>query len=163
MEGDFRRALSEFVKGRQNVPMQLAKVTKVETTTCDVLTINEDEIFDIRLRTIDNGNTDGMLLKPALQSWVLIADIGSKQHDYIVVAYEKLESVSVKIGTTKIEVNTEGVKIMRGTESLKTVLNDVLNKVKTLQILTTTGTATVLPSEIPLIEVLKTRLNTILK
>ena len=163
MEGEFVRALGNYIEGRQNVPMFLVKVTSVSAATFDGVTHNNDEYLDIRLRTVEDGNTEGLLLIPAVGSWVLIADIGSKNHDYIVLAYEKLDSVSVKIGTTKLEVTASGVKILRGVESLKTVLNDVLTKIKTLQIATTTGPATLVPSELPLIDLLKNRLNQILE
>lgn len=163
MEGDFIKALEGFVARGKSVPMQLVKVTKVDGTTCDGLTVNDDEVFDIRLRSVDNGMIEGVVLTPKVGSWLFVADIGNNKHDHIALVYEELDSVSLIVGTLKIEANTEGVKILNGTESLKTVFNDILDKMKTLKILTTTGLATVAPVDVPLIEVLKNRLNNILK
>ena len=163
MEGDFLKALDSFMARGKSVPMQLVRVTAVEGTTCDGLTVNDDEMFDIRLRSVDDGTTEGVVLKPKIGSWLFVADIGNNKHDHIALIYEAVEEVTLTIDSLKIVVNTEGFKITNGAESLKTVFNDILDKMKTLKILTTTGIATVSPVEVPLIEILKNRLNTILK
>ena len=124
---------------------------------------SDDEMFDIRLRSVDDGTTEGVVLKPKIGSWLFVADIGNNKHDHIALIYEAVEEVTLTIDSLKIVVNTEGFKITNGAESLKTVFNDILDKMKTLKILTTTGIATVSPVEVPLIEILKNRLNTILK
>jgi hypothetical protein len=163
MEGEFMRALDGYMGRNKTVSMQLVKVTAVHLTTCDGLTVNDDEVFDIRLRSVEDGMIEGLVLTPKIGSWLFVTDIGNDKHDHIALIYEAVESVSLIVGTLKIEANTEGVKIMNGSENLKTVFNDILDKMKTLKILTTTGIATVAPVDFPLIEALKNRLNSILK
>lgn len=157
------KALDGYVARNKTVSMQLVKVTAVNGTTCDGLTVNDDEMYDIRLRSVDNGMIEGLVLTPKVGSWLFVADIGNNKHDHIALIYESVEEMTLTIDTLKIVVNTEGVKVLNGTESLKTVFNDILDKMKTLKILTTTGIATVAPVDVPLIEALKNRLNTILK
>jgi hypothetical protein len=164
MEAEFSKALHQFVKGRTNVPIALAKVTKVGVDTIDVVTVNDDEIFEVRLQSIVDGNTEGVLLKPKLKSWVVVADIGSTEHDYIVVATEQLDSMTIKIGTTSFEMTDQGVSIARNGQDLKAVLLSLTDFIKAIKVIAPNGiTSSLLPLQLPNLLLIEEDLKQIFK
>jgi hypothetical protein len=160
---ELQKALRGFVKDSHVITIEAAKVQAVSESgeTVDVETVGGFEIFGVALTA--PATTNKIVVFPKVGSVVYIASIGGSDNQYFVVSCSEVNKVKGKIGQTLFEVDTEGVHLERNGEDLKGVLNAFYDKIKTLQILTTTGIATVAPVDVPLIDALKIRLNKILK
>jgi hypothetical protein len=160
---EVQKGLRDFVKTMQGVKIEAAKVKAVDsvTETVDVELVDGLVLYEVLLTA--PATTNKIVVFPKLGSQVFVGQIGDSDSRYCVLSFSEVDKVKGEIQTVKFEIAADGLQIVKGNQSLKVVLNDILDKVKTLKILTTTGTATLLPTEIPLLEALKTRLNSILK
>ena len=86
-----------------------AQVKSVSGTTCTV-NIDDLEVTDVRLRAVINSETEQLLIKPKVGSYVLIADLsGGSFTDFAVLSYSEAESVSIKIGSQTINIDKNGI------------------------------------------------------
>jgi hypothetical protein len=74
-----------------------------------------------------------------------------------VVQYSKINKVKLKIGTTALDIDENGHQLARGNEDLKSILNDFMTEVNKISVVV--GTTI----NIPAVEAIKLRLNTVLK
>lgn len=156
------RLLTKYNQRTRIVPALVDQVSMVDST-CTVRDQEDNVIFDVRLRAELDGASDGLVVYPAVNSWVLIANIGGSETEWVVVACSEVEKVVVEVDTTVVEVSDAGVRIQRGGDDLKSLLADLLEAVKAL---TVTCAAPGSPSSVPLnlasFVVLETRLNALL-
>ncbi len=117
---DIVEAIQKISKqGQQDTRIQVAKVLSVEGTTCTVeLLDSQFEINEVRLQT---ETSNGVLLIPAVDSFVIIAPIDD--FEYIVVMYSALDSIQFLDGSFG-----GLVKVV----DLVTKLNNLENKVNSL-------------------------------
>ena len=92
-------ALGAFVSKRQTVTVFPAQIKSVDATglTCDVIGSDDIEYYEVRLRATVDGNDDGFVLIPAVDSWVLIGNIGNSSDEYVVLATSNTDKASFKI------------------------------------------------------------------
>jgi hypothetical protein len=137
-------ALDEFVKRRTTVTVIPAKVLSVDSNalTCNVEDIEENEVFDVRLRATLDGVKKGFVLLPKVGSSVLIANIGNSKNAYFVVAYSEVTKVTAWMDETKFEVDTAGLLLQKGEQTLRLILNDILNQIKLITVPVTTAPGT---------------------
>jgi hypothetical protein len=156
------RLLTGYNRRTRIVPAEVISVYPGEGV-CDVQDEEGNTIYDVRLRSRINEETDGLLLVPELNSWVLIGNVGGTDEEYVVLAAEAITMMSVQVETTLVTITSSGVSIQRGTDDLKSLLGDLLAAVKAL---TVTCAAPGSPSSPPLnlasFVALEARLNNLL-
>jgi hypothetical protein len=106
-----KRLLQDIVS-EDKVYCQVCKVTKVGDMTCDVVSVSTDlPIPDVRLKAHLEGD-NGIIVKPAKDSFVLVAFLSSR--DAYVAMCDKVDSVSIKIGSTTFEMDKDYIKMNGG-------------------------------------------------
>ena len=123
--------------------------------TC-VVNDNELDYTDVRL-VASEGESDALLVLPEVGSSVLVALLNDDINQMFVVQYSKLNKVKLSIRTTALDIDKDGHKLARGGEDLKTILNDLIIEINKISVVV--GTTI----NIPAVEAIKQRLNTVLK
>lgn len=101
------------------------EVVSVEGDTCRALH-NGLEIPDIRLAAIEGGASGGLLLKPAVGSIVLVADLSCGElRECAVVGYSEIESLAYRHGNTSVEANGNAVSVAAGDIRVKVTAEGV--------------------------------------
>lgn len=124
-----------------NAPMQtyLCKVVSVDKHVCDCEPVSGGANFlDVRLRSILDNGTGGIILKPKVDSLVIIGLLENNEATAFVIAYSDIDELyfksdggmtfEVKKDVIKINGDTHGsvVKVKELTEKLNN-LEDALN------------------------------------
>lgn len=118
-EGDIKRAIRKMA-GRDVPMMQVAKVTGVDGELCSV-EIDGMAVDGVRLRAVEDGASDGVLVVPSIGSYVLVADIGPENmSSMVVVAWSSVDSIEVHGGENGGMVNIGKLK-----EWMRNVENDL--------------------------------------
>jgi len=94
-----------------------ADVKSVEDDSCTV-TYNDIDIPDVRLNAAINGNANNLIIKPALGSTVLIADLSEGLlRDLAIIGWSEIDTITINGG------NLGGlVKIQELTNKLNTLV-----------------------------------------
>ena len=94
---EFRRSLIDLIKRVKEDDTEVAEVISVEETTCSVRIITTDEVINnVRLRATIDGGEDGVLIRPALKSFVFVARANGHKHICYVSQFTEIESLYVK-------------------------------------------------------------------
>ena len=121
-----------------------AVITSVDKVACTcVVEFDELQIEDVRLRAAVSPGGDGALLFPKVGSAVLVEKIGSKE-DYFITMLSEVDEVRWKVDNTTFKV-ANGFTMTAGTESVRTILVDLMAQIKLLTVPTNVG-----PSGVPL-------------
>ena len=121
-----------------------AVVISVDKPACTcVVEFDELQIEDVRLRAAVSPGGDGVLLFPKVGSAVLVEKIGSKE-DYFITMVSEVEEVRWKVDNTTFKV-ANGFTMTVGSESVRTILVDLMAQIKLLTVPTNVG-----PSGVPL-------------
>jgi hypothetical protein len=107
-------------------------------------------LFECRLRALATGNKSIDVL-PKEGTAVVIAKI--TEGDYLVLCAYEITNYQVTIGTAVFEVTEEGTLIKKGNDTLKAVLNDIVNQMLKIYA----------PKDVAGITAIKTRINNLLK
>jgi hypothetical protein len=138
-------------------PVFSADVLSVDEAkgTCKV---NDGQLdyTDVRL-VASESESDALLVLPEVGSSVLVALMNEDINQMFVVQYSKINKVKLKIGTTALDIDENGHQLARGNEDLKSILNDFMTEVNKISVVV--GTTI----NIPAVEAIKLRLNTVLK
>lgn len=122
-----------------------------EAYTADVEIDNDGgTIFDVRLRAVASGSKSIDVL-PAIGAEVVLAKISDDE--FIILACDEITEYRLTIGNTVYKVDSTGHEISKGNESLKKVLNDLVDVILTIGAFKDTATLTLI----------KQRLNNLLK
>lgn len=147
----------------QHGPLQtiLAIVESVDDNemTC---VLNDDDVFiyDVRLKPVLTVS-ESMVMFPAVGSWVLAARI-EEDDDWLVIACEKVDRYRITGADCVIELDGQGVKISKGSETLKNILSDFLAAIKSLTVPTNNGPSGT-PINSPAFTAIENRINNFLK
>lgn len=119
----------------------LARIKEVNGATCSVL-IDDLALSDVRLRAVINNQETGMVITPAVGSYVMITDLSNgNKRDWAVLMYSEIDKVEFNSG------KNEGlIKIKDLTDKLNQLVDEV-NALKDMfnshtHSVSTTGTPT---------------------
>lgn len=102
---------------RPSFGFRLMEVVSVEGDLCRAK-IDDFEIPDIRLSSINGGSRNGLLVKPAAGSIILVADLScGNLRELCAVAYSEIESVRFHQGDTTITADGEKAEVVVGESS----------------------------------------------
>lgn len=127
---NLRALVSQIVAEGLPVSTVPAKVVRVDkaAATCDVLPVELEapEMFDVRLRAVDNGSATGFIAWPVVGSLVLVSLIDNDLNTAFVSATSQVESFTLSTGS----------------ESLATWFEDLRQFLQTLVLLSNAGATT---------------------
>lgn len=102
---------------RPSFGFRLMEVVSVEGDLCRAK-IDDLEIPDIRLSSINGGSRNGLLVTPATGSIILVADLScGNLRELCAVAYSEIESVRFHQGDTTITADGEKTEVVVGESS----------------------------------------------
>ena len=149
---------------RPNISSTIATILgKVESVdedemTC-VITDDTNEISDVRLRPVINGN-ESMTLFPKVGGWALIVKI-EEEEDWMLVGADEIDKIRIKVGTSEFEIK-DGFLVKRGTETLKKIFDDLFDAIEQLTVNTNVGPSSV-PINVATFAAIKVRVDQLLK
>ena len=135
----------------EKLPVQVfaatVKAVNRAEATIDVQPLDKDapEVFDVRLRAVDDDTATGLILWPALQSVVLIGLIGNDVNTAFMVMASEVQSITLSTAQ----------------ESMLTILQDLLTALQQLTVSTPAGVSGV-PLNLPAFQSLAQRLPLLL-
>jgi hypothetical protein len=177
---EFASALGGFFGLRQPTAMQVAKVQTVDTgdLTADVEDSSGLVLYNVRLRPSIDGSDEGVLLVPAVGSYVIIGQVGDGE--WAILNSSSVTEISLTIGgadltvtqtgfsfqkgTTRLELDNTGVLIEKAGQSLKTVLDLIVDQIKLITVTCAApGAPSTPPINIAAFNAIKTQIGQLLK
>lgn len=150
---EFTKLIGQFNKERQSIATVWATIKSIDwdQKICICTGLLDDlDYYEVLLGIGD------VYIKPKKGTQVLLGLINGNHANAFVLHAEAIEEIQTNASQTKVRITEKGVSIAKGTESLKTVLNDMideLNKIVVLQ-----GTTI----NVAAMNVIKQRLNGVL-
>ena len=154
----------QMLEGRIPVQVQLGKVVDVDkdAMTCDV-DVDGMTIYDVRLKSVIDNNDKAVMLFPKQDSYVLCGIINNDERHPFVVAYGEVDELQYKIGGFELHIKDDKIKIENGSKNLKSLLNDLIDRLKTAIIQTPAGPGNFSPADVQGLEQIKQGINQLLE
>lgn len=174
---DIRRGIAQIT----NKPFEVISGVVVEGSineeehTCSIIGIDGTTTFDVRLSAIATASM-GLILVPKDNSHVVAASIDGPG-SCTIIKYHELQSIKLVLGTNEIEILENKTTIKQGewqcvvednklsiknsSESLHTLIKDLLTAIKNITVSTASGTSSV-PVNLIDFTNLNTRFNNLL-
>lgn len=103
------------IAGQKGVLTFPAKVKSVSNTTCTIEIAGMD-VSDVRLRAVENSDTNLLLITPKQNSDVIVTDLsGGAYTDLLVIGYSQIESIQCKIDSISFKIDAGGIILNDGT------------------------------------------------
>jgi hypothetical protein len=140
-----------------NPSVFVAEVVSVQGDTCTVR-LGELEYTDVALAIPSDGSSDQVLMTPPVNSFVVVADLDGEKRHLQVLAFQQVQKMQWQQGQLTLEISDGGgFKVEHQGQNLKSVLSDFIDEV--CKIIVIYGTT----PNVPALQAIKTRLQTILK
>lgn len=127
--------MAEFIKthrGEALLPVEVAAVDDVNMT-CDVVDVDGNKIYDVRMRAAIEGDDEGFVLIPKLDSWVLIANIGHQPNAWAVVMYSFVTKLQYRTSSVTLRLDQNGLLLKKGSsDNLATLMQDLMTQLGNL-------------------------------
>lgn len=152
-----------MIDGRQTVTLFPAVVTAYDAAKRTVTVEDADDLtlYDVLLTPVDGSANSKLFIQPTIGSVVLVGNVGNSEGRYEVLAFSKADKVRAIMGQVSIEASAAGVQVAFGEDTLKTMLNDLIDQIKLITV-TTSGGPSGTPLNAALFDLIKTRINTVL-
>lgn len=155
---EIRQRLLEWVAKAGPRPTLLGKVKSVNESEKTCVLHDDDtklDYNDVRLRPVLDGK-ESITIFPKTGTWALAVRIESED-DWMIVAVGEASKWSLSVGTARIEQDSSGLLIRKGNDTLKDILQMIIESVQ--QIVVAQGTS---PDYAKLIEAML-KVNNLLK
>jgi hypothetical protein len=128
-------ALEKLVGRYTRLQVIEAKVKSVSEDQCEVIALDgSKDFFRVSLNAVlENGN-DKLINYPTPGSTVIIA-IAPGATTASIIAFSQVDQTYFKRGTTVQEIDRDGFKLERDGESLKKVINDLIDEVNKIKVI----------------------------
>ena len=159
------RALAEGLRaiGKRKTPTLAVEVLSVDKKQGTCVVKDEELEYTVRLASVINENAERFYLFPKIGSSVLISSIGEDENRYHVVGYSEIESVSLQIDELQLKVDKAGFHLQRGEVDFKSLLNELLNELKSAIIQTPAGPGNFAPNNVAKFEEINNKINELLQ
>lgn len=136
-----RQGLKEMAKKVGPAVSNIAKVKSVDEEAATCVLIDEDgqEIFEVRLRPVLNGNKS-FILVPKVGTYVLAVRV-EDDDDWMVVGYDEITKVGLYLNTVEIEFKDK-IHMKANGENLATLVNDLFVAINNMVFTTPNGSTT---------------------
>lgn len=153
---DDRTRLVQALKNMQQLRThaRMGKVTAIDGKVCRVQLLDSQEVLEgVRLMAVDDEVLDFFVVYPRVGSVVAVSPLGVDGHVYFVSAITEADKLEHMNGGTSVVITADEIELLsggkatigNGSVSLKSLLEDILDTIKTLRVATNMG-----PSERPL-------------
>jgi len=129
------------------------KAVDRENSTCDVETLADGDVLDVRLRAAVDEQQKGIFLFPKIGSSVIIAPIANNSTQYYVAMFSEVEEMVIQIEGQVLQIDKDGFSLRNDKEDLKAILTTFCEEMLKIYA----------PKNVPGINVLKTRIKNLLK
>ena len=119
--------------------------------TCTVEREDRPTLYGVRLNAVEYTG-DRFVLIPTVNSYVLVCMVEGDEAEGYLLATSAIDKLLFAIDTTELEVVAEGFSIKRGDETLKAILNAMIDQVLKVYA----------PKDVPGLTALKVRINSLL-
>ncbi len=128
-------ALEKLVKRYTRLQVIEAKVKSLSEDQCEVIALDgSNEFFKVSLNAVLENESDKMINYPAPGSTVIIA-IAPGQTTASIIAFSQVDKAYFQKGSTVQEIDGDGYKLERDGESLKKVINDLIDEVNKIKVI----------------------------
>ncbi|QKX04889.1 hypothetical protein HN014_08145 [Aquimarina sp. TRL1] len=127
-----------------------------EEKTITALDTDQMEYSDVRLSAAIDNKTNKVISFPSVGSTVLLGKISGDDNTLFVCAANEIESIEGNISGVNFLIDQSGYKINANQESLKRVMNDLIDEIN--KIIVIQGTSI----NVPAMNAIKQRLNNLL-
>lgn len=160
---EIREKLRQWANEGGPAPTMLAKVVSVNETN-NTCVLDEDGMLvqDVRLSPIiDTG--EGLTIYPKVNTWALAVRI-ENENEWHLIGCKEVFKYRLKINNVLFEITGDGVKIEKGSDSLRSCMSDLFTQISALTVpCTAPGTPSGLPINAALFTSIKARVLNILK
>lgn len=160
---DIKEGLTKFSSKFGPNSLLSAKVVEVNDDD-DTITVELNTgvvVEDVRLKPVIISS-DHWVLVPKIGTDVLVSPIENSD-EFVVQSVNEVALFKSKIGNTTIKIDSNGFLIQRGNETLKKILNDLIDACKGEKHQTNSGvTISLIPSSVSAFEGIKTRVSNLL-
>ena len=148
--------LNRFVKKHidsmpANVTTGTVKDIDETAYTCTVEREDRPTLYGVRLNAVEYTG-DRFVLIPKQGSYVLVCMVEGDEAEGYLLATSAIDKLLFAIDTTELQVIAGGFSIKRGDETLKAILNDMIDQVLKVYA----------PKDVPGLTALKVRINALL-
>lgn len=152
----FKQAISQQKNKQKSFTLIVGTVKAVDGDTCTV-----DNYEDVRLNAIVDSLNSQFTVYPKVNSKVVIGKL-ENESDMFVVRVSEIEKVTVKINDQLFELKDGKFTIKVGNISLKSILNNAFEKLKTAIITTPSGPGQFSPADVTAFEQYNNQVNQLL-
>ena len=152
----FEQAIAQKGKKNKGFTLTVGTVKEIQGDTCTV-----DDYEDVRLNAIVDSLESQFTVYPKVGSKVIIGKL-ENESDMFVVRVSEIEKVTIKINDQLFEMHNGKFTIKTGNISLKSILNNAFQKLKTAVITTPSGPGQFSPSDITAFEQYNNQVNQLL-
>lgn len=135
----------------------IGTAVEIQENNCTVLRDGQPELLDVRFHATEATPGSRIIEIPADQSSVIYAIIDNQDTEAVILRCSEVDKVLMVIGDLEYHIDKDGVMISCGNDSLGEVLTGVIEEVK--KIIVVNGRS----PNVPALNILKTKLNKILK
>lgn len=157
---ELRTMLAAFAEKFGPKNTMLATVSSVDEAafTCD-LTDDDANYKDVRLRPVLDGN-ESVTIFPKTGTWVLAIRI-EEEESWMIVAVGEASKVRMIVDDCTYEIK-DGFLVQKGSETLKKIMDDLLQGIEQLTVNTNVGPSSV-PINVATFVAIKARIDNFLR
>lgn len=136
---EIRQSLADHAGRFGPSPTLLAKVKTVNSSDKTVDLVDDDglEIPGVRIKPVLDGS-EGLTLFPKVDSWAIAVRVEDSE-DWMLIASGEVDKWQLSIGQTLIEQTAQGLQIKKGADSLKDVLQMIIEATQQIVVLVGNG------------------------
>lgn len=118
-----KEVIDRILKERLVIQTEVAQVVSVDETnmTCEVSITGKPNLTDVRLKSVIDSVDKGILVKPTIESYVLVSLINNKKGNAFVSGFTEVDSI--RLITDSIELSGDSFGGLIKIEELKKELN----------------------------------------
>lgn len=156
------QSLQKLVATGEQVYAKICTVHRVDKTNkcCDVIPVDGSaELFQVPFHPDEADG--GLCLYPAPNSHVLVVFIN--KHHACICQVSEVDLMKLTIDNVELSADKDGFLFKKDSETLKKLMEDLLEAIQKMQVLTDKGPAPLNPPDIPTFKAIQTRFNSFLK
>lgn len=108
----------------------MGTASQITENNCVVLRDGQPELHDVRFHATETKPGSRIVEIPAENSSVIYAIIENQATEAVILKCSEIEKVIIQIGTSKYEMDKDGYLISKGSDSLKKILEDLIEVVQ---------------------------------
>ncbi len=164
LEDEILKFFGAFADSKSPKVLIVGTAVNVQDDTCDVEVDGEAKMLDVKLNVIEDTHNSKLVVYPKNNSKVLVGILSSLKKEAIVLQTTEIEKVELVIGTVKCTISSEGLKVEKGADSLKSIMADLISQIKAITVpVVSVGSPSGVPSNSAAFTTIQNRINAIIK